>query len=279
MVKFIVDSTFGLTKEFVERYDIKVVSLTVLINGNEYDEGYRETWPELYRQLAESKNGGKTSQPSPEKFKKAIEQIYEQDPDSEILIFTIADRLSGTIGSANIAVADFPDKKIKAVNSGEAGPSALMFMHEIVKAQQAGATFEELLALSDDLRERIAMQFIPASLTELARGGRVNKLLSCVGNILKLKPVFEFAKNDLSIYAKSIGFNRAAEAAISHLPQKFDRILLYYIGDDKYIDPLKVHLERRLGITEFEVEPMCLVGGIHIGIGTVGIVTLASKDS
>lgn len=277
MVKFIVDSTFGLTREYVEQYDIKVVSLTLTLGNKEYDEGFREMWPDFYKKLAKSKTGGKTSQPSPEKFKKAIDEIYAQDPDSEILIFTIADRLSGTIGSANVAVADYAGKKIAAVNSGEAGPSALMFMREIVKAQQAGATFEELLELTADLQQRIAMQFIPASLTELARGGRVNKLLSRVGNILKIKPVFEFAKNDLTIYAKTLGFNRAAEAAIAHLPQKFDSIMLYYIGDDKFIEPLKARLSSKLGITEVEVEPMCLVGGVHIGIGTVGIVTLASK--
>ncbi|MDE6617621.1 MAG: DegV family protein [Clostridiales bacterium] len=278
MVKFIVDSTFGLTREYVEQYDIKVVSLTLTLGSKEYDEGFREMWPDFYKKLAKSKTGGKTSQPSPEKFKKAIDEIYAQDPDSEILIFTIADRLSGTIGSANIAVSDYEGKKIAAVNSGEAGPSALMFMREIVKAQQAGATFEELLELAADLQQRIAMQFIPASLTELARGGRVNKLLSRVGNILKIKPVFEFAKNDLSIYAKTLGFNRAAEAAIARLPQKFDSIMLYYIGDDKFIEPLKARLESKLGIKDVEVEPMCLVGGVHIGIGTVGIVTLASKE-
>lgn len=278
MVKFIVDSTFGLTREYVEQYDIKVVSLTLLLGDKEFEEGFHDTWPELYKLLASCKNGGKTSQPSPDKYVKAIEQIYEQDENSEIIIFTIADRLSGTIGSAKIAVSQFEGKKIAAVNSGEAGPSALMFMREIVKAQQAGATFEEILELTADLQQRIAMQFIPASLTELARGGRVNKLLSRVGNILKLKPVFEFAKNDLTIYAKSIGFNRAAEAAISHLPEKYDSMLLYYIGDDKYIAPLKERLTRRLGVTDVEVQPMCLVGGVHIGIGTVGIVTLASKN-
>ena len=110
---------------------------------------------------------------------------------------TIADRLSGTIGSAKIAAAQYSDKRVVAINSNEAGPSALMFLREMVKAQQAGATMDELLAFADELKDRIAMQFIPASLTELARGGRVNKLLSRLGNILKIKPVFEFAKTTL----------------------------------------------------------------------------------
>lgn len=278
MVKFIVDSTFGITREFAEENDIKVVNLTLTIGEKEYEEGFRENWVAFYNDFSRSKNGAKSSQPSPEKFAEAIDSILEKDGDSEIMIFTIADRLSGTIGSAKIAAAQYPDKKIEAFNSGEAGPSALMFIQEMVKAQKNGASFDELKELSDDLRQRIAMQFIPASLTELARGGRVNKLLSRVGNILKIKPVFEFAKNDLTIYAKALGFNRAVEAAIAHLPKKFDRILVYYIGDDKNIEALNDRLYRKLGLSGIDVEPMCPVGGVHIGIGTVGIVTLASKE-
>ena len=278
MVRFIVDSTFGVPRDYALENGIKTVNLTISLNGKEYEEGTREDWEVFYKEFIRSKAPAKTSQPSPRKFQDAIDEILAEDADSEIIILTIADRLSGTIGSANIAVAQYPDKKIIAINSGEAGPSALMLIQEMVKANAEGATFDELIAFAADLKERIAMQFIPASLTELARGGRVNKLLSRVGNILKIKPVFEFAKNDLTIYAKALGFNRAVEAAIAHLPQKFDRMLVYYIGDDKNIEALKERLYRKFGMAQLDVEPMCPVGGVHIGVGTVGIVTLASKD-
>ena len=277
MVRFIVDSTFGLTREFAQANGIKVVSLTLLLGDKEYTEGYREDWDAFYGDFIRSKLPAKTSQPSPRKFQDAIDEIFAEDENSEIIILTIADRLSGTIGSATIAASQYPDKRVIAINSCEAGISALVLLQEMLKAQQAGASFDELVAFVDDLKERIAMQFIPASLTELARGGRVNKLLSHVGNILKINPVFEFAKNDLTIYAKALGFNRAVDAAIAHLPKKFDRILVYYIGDDKNIDALKDRLYRKLGVERIEVEPMCPVGGVHIGVGTVGIVTLASK--
>lgn len=279
MIKFIIDSTFGISREYAEANDIRVVGLTVSVGKNEYDEGYPDSWDSIYKALASSKTGGKTSQPSPAKYVGAIESVLAADADSEIIIFTIADRLSGTIGSAKIAEAQFVErcKRIAVVNSGEAGPSALMYIRELVDAQKNGADFDELLALSDNLQNRIAMQFIPASLTELARSGRVNVLLSRVGNVLNIKPVFEFARNNLTIYAKTLGFNRAADAAIAHLPEKFDKIMLYYIGDDKYIEQLKDRLNRKFGIGDIEVQPMCLVGGVHIGIGTVGIVTLASE--
>lgn len=278
MVRFIVDSTFGLTREFASENGIKVVSLTLLLGDKEFTEGYREDWDVFYSALVRSKAAAKTSQPAPRMFQDAIDEILSEDPKSEIMILTIADRLSGTIGSAKIAANQYPDNRVEALNSCEAGPSALMFLQEMLKAAQGGASFDELKALALDLNERIAMQFIPATLTELARGGRVNKLLSHIGNILNIKPVFEFAKNDLTVYAKTLGFNRAVEAAIAHLPKKFDRLLVYYIYDDKNVEALNDRLYKRLGLDHIDVEPMCPVGGVHIGIGTVGIVTLASKE-
>ncbi|MBD5132228.1 MAG: DegV family protein [Clostridiales bacterium] len=278
MVHFIVDSTFGLTRDWAQANGIRIVSLTLLLGNKEYEEGAPDEWTEFYDEFVRCKAACKTSQPSPRKFQDAIDEVYAEDPDGEVMIFTIADRLSGTIGSAQIAVSQYEGKKITAINSGEAGPSALMFIEEMVKARDNGAGYDELLAVCDDLKERIAMQFIPESLTELARGGRVNKLLSAVGNILKIKPVFEFAKNDLSVYAKTLGLNRAIEAAIAHLPEKFDELLVYYIGNDKNVAALKDRLFRKFGMSDIRVVPMCPVGGIHIGVGTVGIVTLASKN-
>ncbi len=278
MVRFIVDSTFGLSRAFAEENGVQVVSLTLLLDGKEYVEGYREDWDAFYKKFVKSKSGAKTSQPSPQKFQDAIDKILAEDANSEILILTIADRLSGTIGSASIAAAQYPNIRIKAINTRAAGVSALVYFQEMFKAAKAGASFDELLALSDDLVERIAMQFIPASLNELARGGRVNKLLARIGGILNVKPVFEFAKNELTVYSKTLGFNRAVAAAIAHLPKKFDRLLVYYIGDDKNIEPLKERLFRTFGLPDIEVESMCPVGGVHIGVGTVGIVTLASRE-
>ena len=37
MYKIIVDSTFGLEKEFIEKYDIKVVSLKLNLDNNIFD--------------------------------------------------------------------------------------------------------------------------------------------------------------------------------------------------------------------------------------------------
>ena len=68
MVKFVVDSTFCLTREYAEAHDIRIVSLTLTLGDKEYVEGYSDEWGEFYRDYANGKNAAKTSQPSPKAF-------------------------------------------------------------------------------------------------------------------------------------------------------------------------------------------------------------------
>lgn len=276
MVRFIVDSTFGLTKEYSEKHEVPIVSLTLDLNGREYVEGHVHEWDAFYSDYTRTKACAKTSQPAPELFIKAVKDIFEKDDQAEIVILTIGDRLSGTVGSARIAAMQFPDKKIAVIDSHNGGISAFVLLDELIKVRDTGAGFEEIVALANDMRDRIATRFIPQSLTELARSGRVNKLLSRLGNILNIKPVFEYAKNELCVIGKSLGIKRAIQFSVETLP-KFSRIAICYIHDDKLVAPLKEKLFRTYGMSHIDVLPMCPVGGAHIGIGTVGIITLSDN--
>lgn len=277
MVRFIVDSTFGVTREFAKENGIKIVRLTLLLDGREFVEGDREDWSVFYGESARSKGVAKTSQPSPRMFQDAIEEVFAEDENAEILILTIGDRLSGTIGSANIAALQYPDKKITAMDSHNGGPSSLMFLQELVRARNDGMDYDAIVEYGLKIRDRFSTKFVPASLTELARSGRVSKLISTIGNILNIKPVFEYKANELKILTKALGTKRAMQYAVDSVPEDFEKLWVLYINDDGLVEQLKARLFKRFGMAHIDVEPMCPVGGVHIGVGTVGIVTFEKE--
>lgn len=277
MVRFIVDSTFGVTREFAKENGIKIVRLTLLLDGREFVEGDREDWSVFYGESARSKGVAKTSQPSPRMFQDAIDDVFAEDENAEILILTIGDRLSGTIGSANIAALQYPGKKITAMDSHNGGPSSLMFLQELVRARNDGMDYEAIVDYGLKIRDRFSTKFVPASLTELARSGRVSKLISHIGNILNIKPVFEYKANELNILTKALGTKRAMQYAVDSVPEDFEKLWVLYINDDGLVEQLKARLFKRFGMAHIDVEPMCPVGGVHIGVGTVGIVTFEKE--
>lgn len=269
MVHFIVDSTFGLKKSYAAAHDVSLVSLTLTIGSKEYIEGYREEWQQFYYDYAGGKTAARTSQPSPALFISAIRTAIEKDPSAEIIILTIGDRLSGTVGSANIAAMQFPETHLSVINTESASIAAFIMLDELIKARDGGASFVELCRLAEDLKGRLVMRFIPFTLTELARGGRVGKLISHIGTALNIKPVFDFVKNNITVTYKTIGMRLAVAAAIK-LPE-FERVALCYIHDDKNVAMLKDRMFGKYGMSHIDVAPVSPVLGAHIGVGTVGI--------
>ena len=111
MIRLIVDSTFGLPKKFAEENNIQVVNLKMIFGEEIFDEGFEDSWPVFYEKMKNSKIWPTTSQPSPAEFIDAIDKIYNQDKDAEILILTISSALSGTINAATIAKKQLPKQK------------------------------------------------------------------------------------------------------------------------------------------------------------------------
>lgn len=278
MVNFIVDSTFQLSREFATEHGIKVASLTLQLDGKEYVEGYSEDWEPFFSAYSKGKAAAITSQPSPELFEKAISEIYEVDPDGDIVIFTIGSRLSGTVNSARVAADKFEGKRIAVVDSHNAGASGYVFLLDMIKFRDGGASFEEVVEKAESTRDNYSMRFIPLTLTELARGGRVNKILSYIGNILNIKPVIEYKSNDIKIVGKALGMQRALKTAAEGLPQNATHLTVMYVYDTTYVEKLRDLLYARFGSERIDIEPICPVGCAHIGLGTVGIVSYYEEE-
>ncbi|MDE7287288.1 MAG: DegV family protein, partial [Lachnospiraceae bacterium] len=64
MVKIIADSTCDLSKELVERYDISILPLHILLGEEEYLDGVNITPQEIYSWSDQNKTTPKTSAPS-----------------------------------------------------------------------------------------------------------------------------------------------------------------------------------------------------------------------
>ena len=274
MIRFIIDSTFGISKEFAKKENIKVVSLKMMLDGKTTEETYPDEWEPFYQDLIKSKNFPTSSQPNPQNFIDAIEEIYSEDENAEIIILTIAEFLSGTINSAKIATNNYPNKKIFAVDTGAVCACSVMMLEEMLDMAKKGKTFEEICEIAPKIKENLQILFVPSTMEYLKRGGRVGKLSACILDILKIKPIFRFINNKISVPKKSIGTIKAFSDAITMLPQKIKKISACFIYDKTHLPLLLKKLNEKINkkIDEFAVSPMF---GVHVGVGSVGIATLS----
>lgn len=278
MIKLVVDSTFGLDEAYIQENDIKVVSLKLLLGDETYIEGGPNTWGKFFDDFEKSKHFPKTSQPNPEDFTKAFEQIFEKEKDAEIIVLTISSFLSGTINSARIAREQFADKTIAVIDSQQATVGSKVLLEKVVDEIKSGKTFEEIVEEIKDISERIDLFFVPATMEYLKRGGRVGALSAALASVLSIKPIFSFKNGSISITKKVLGLSKALTDMVEALPKQLEKVYVCYIHSQQYVAQIVEKVKALLGFEKVELMPVCPVFGAHVGIGAVGVAALKSKN-
>ena len=187
MVKIISDSTCDLSKEIVDRYNIDIVPLHVLMGDNEYEDGVNITPDEIFAWSDANKTTPKTSAPSMESvietFKPCIEKGYD------IVAFAISEDMSTSANVMRLAAQELnAEDKIKVIDSANLSTG---IGHQVVEAAimaQHGMNADEIVSYIEQIKPKVRASFVVDTLTYLYRGGRCNAVAAMAGGILKLHP-------------------------------------------------------------------------------------------
>ena len=107
-IKIIADSTCYLPKEYIDKYNVSIVSLNVLLNGNSYREtDLSNDW--FYNEMAKSPTIPTSSQPSIEELYSTVESLVKDGHDV-VGVFLSSD-MSGTFSTSKLDVEILSFKK------------------------------------------------------------------------------------------------------------------------------------------------------------------------
>ena len=240
-VKIVVDSTTDLIPAVKER--LTVVPLTIRFGETDYIDGVTITHKEFYEKLVESDVLPTTSQATPDSFDRIFRQAKE-DGD-EVVVLTIASKLSGTYQSAMIAAEDYPgmvfvvDSQTVAIGAGILAELALRLVD---KGMSAADIALRLVAE----RENVRLIAMLDTLEYLRKGGRISKTAAVAGGLLSIKPVIAVKEGEIVILGKARGSKQGNNLLVKEIQSAggvdFDKpVLLGYTGLSdvllqKYID-------------------------------------------
>ena len=98
-IKIVTDSTSYIPKEYVNKYDIKIASLNVVMDGESRREVDIDN-KNFYEDMSKSSEIPKSSQPIPEEMLSIFKDIIANG-DSIVGIF-LSSKMSGTYSKANM---------------------------------------------------------------------------------------------------------------------------------------------------------------------------------
>jgi DegV family protein with EDD domain len=187
MVKIITDTTAGLKDQVAQRYGIPVIPQVIIFGVDSYLEGQEIDRATFMKRLTSSSGLPKTSAPPPELFVETFERLV---PLGEpILCIHPSTELSGTVRSATVAAADFPDADIRIIDTRVIGSPLATLVTLAAQWAEAGFDVDSIEERIRDMIPRSRVYFLVATLEYLAKNGRIGNAAALLGSVLRIKPI------------------------------------------------------------------------------------------
>lgn len=271
-VALVTDSTADLTEEIIREYDVHIIPLKVRFSDREYTDGELSS-NDFYHRLSKTDVLPKTSQPSPEEFRKAYEALLTEY--GEVVSIHLSSGLSGTINSARLGKEDLKGQ-VHIVDSKCISLGAGLLVVEAGRLIKKGLSGTELLNKLATARRNIETLFTVNTLEYLQKGGRIGKVNSLVGSLLSIKPIVRVG--DDGIYHTQ-GLARSQTKALQHMAKAFQylakgrrqiKLAVAHGAAEEAGLYLKELLEKTFHLSTTVFTQVGPVIGVHTGPGTIG---------
>ena len=212
--KIFTDTGSGLTKEIIEKFDIGIIALSFIKDGEIYDShliGTEKYYKDFY-QMLRNKDNLTTACANENSFIEAFEPYLKNGED--ILYIGFSSGLSVTYSCAVKAIEQlkekYSDRKILSVDSLLASFGQGLYVYNACMLQQEGKTIEEVKMALETSKQNLNSLFTVKTLSYLCRGGRVSKMSYAIGTVVDIKPLmYVNEEGKLLAYQKVIGRKRS----------------------------------------------------------------------
>ena len=275
-IKIVTDSTSYISDEYIKKYDIKLVSLNVIINGVSSREVDIEN-EVFYEEIRNSKEIPKSSQPIPNEMLNTFKEIVK-DGDSIVGIF-LSSKMSGTYSNANMIkdmiLEDYPDADIHILDSKTNCMQMGFAVIEAARAASEGKSINEVINAANHVINNSRFLFTPETLEYLKKGGRIGGAAALFGNVLQIKPILTVVNGETSVFKKVRTRKKAIEEIVKTVLEEIESkglgdIVVHHINCQEDGLKLAKALENKLG-KKVDIQSIGPVIGVHVGPGSIGI--------
>lgn len=195
------DSTCDLSRDLIERYNVKVMPLMITLGEENFlDEGHF-TYKELYARYRKDGTLPKTSAPNLEEVESFFNQYVQQSYD--IVHLDISSDLSNTCNVARMAAEKF--EGVYVVDSRMLSTGVGLLAIEGAERAAEGMPAQQIAQHLTALTAKVQTSFVLDTLEFMRKGGRCSGVAALGANLLKLKPGLEMKDGKLRVYKKYRG--------------------------------------------------------------------------
>lgn len=207
-VNIITDSSAYLPKDIAEKYNVRVVPLSLHWDGESYYDNVDIHAEEFYTRLLTSKTIPTTSQVTIGQFVEVFEPLVKAGED--VLYLSVSYSISATYNSAIQAAEMLGNPPNLMIMDTRLVAMALsLLVIEAARAAEKGASLAEVKKVAQDALPRIGVFFTVDTLEYLHKGGRINSAKRLLGSAINLKPIMEIRDGKIELVESVISTKKA----------------------------------------------------------------------
>lgn len=205
-------STCDLDRSYLDEHQIPVISYTFTIDGQIYIDDCR---PNTKRAIYNAMRQGKlpnTSQITTYTYYEFFKSLLEE---GKPVLFVDMDRAisasyNNSIQAQEMIHDEMPNAQLTILDTRCITMGLALLLKTLVSMQEAGKSYEEVVAFGKENAIKIAHRFMVDDLQWLRRGGRLSNASAIVGSLLSIKPLI-YVNDDgqLIAYTKVRGRKKA----------------------------------------------------------------------
>lgn len=268
------DSTCDLSKELIEKYNIKILPMGVTLGEKLYSDGVDITPDKIYAYFEETGTLPKTSAINMTDFADFFEKYTSEG--YAVINFTISSEMSTTFNSSRLAAEEFED--VYTIDSRNLSTGIGLLVLKAAEMAANGESAEAIVAEINNTIGRVDASFVIDKLNYLHKGGRCSAVAALGANLLKLKPCIEVKEGKMGVGKKYRG--KYADVLKEYVAERlqnsddieFDRIFITHAGcDEQIVNDVYEQVKATLPFNEILLTRAGCTVSSHCGPDTLGI--------
>lgn len=278
-IKISSDSTCDLGNELIERYNIGITPLSVILGDKVYTDGVDITPQQIFDFVKTTGNLPKTAACTEEAYAEYFAEFLKGN--DAVIHFNISSKASVTNRNAAEAAKRFKGK-VKVVDSLALSTGQGLLVLKACDLAAEGKSPDEIVAATETLRPKVNTSFVPDSLEYLHKGGRCSLAALMGAKVLKLHPMIEMNEGQLYASKKYMGsLTRCLKNYVNDLVAKYPHydstrcFITHSCCEKEVVDIVRGLVENSFSFDEIHET---VAGGVitgHCGKNTLGVLFIS----
>ncbi len=200
-IKILSDSTCDLSQELIEKYDITIVPLTVIKDGQPFVDRVNITPAEIFDHVAAGGDLCSTTATNMGEYCEWFEK-FAGEYDG-IIHINIGSGFSSCYQNACLAAEEF--ENVRVVDSMNLSTGQGLVVLKACELAQTCTDLDDLKAQLDAFTPKVEASFLLDQLKYMVKGGRCSSAAALGANLLNLKPCIEVKDGKMSVVKKYRG--------------------------------------------------------------------------